>query len=82
MCVCMCVRVHLMFVCAGKGELGEEKNLPDLLTEQYFQNTPTRKKKKTPKKTNKKNNPPGYIPAPKPAPPSIDGKQTQHWEQH
>lgn len=32
-----CVRLHLMFVCAGKGELGEEKkNLPDLLTEQFF----------------------------------------------
>lgn len=75
--VCMCVRVavsvwvHLMFVCVGKGELGEEK----------------KKKKSTwpadkaafSKYSNKeKNNMPGYLPAPKPAPPSIHGKQKQH----
>lgn len=42
-----CVRLHLMFVCAEKGELGEEKkNLPDLLTEQVFFSSYVNKGKK------------------------------------
>lgn len=63
--MCLCIRCL-----SGKGELGEgkKKNLPDLLTEQYFQKYTKKKKKKkktrgkkqqTPKK--QKNNPPAYI---------------------
>lgn len=88
-----CVFVHSVFVCAGKGELGEgKKNLPDLLTEQYFQKYTYRKKKEKkitrgknnkPKKTEKQ--PTGIYPlsaATKAAAASLCGKQTRERIRH